>query len=98
MKTVITITGEHYGRSGEVVWPDSFPTPVEGQPVELRDGTTVYVRTVVYYPQGDEDRPEPFVYVVLGPRRPVGEPDDFNRQFAGPSGAAHPWAHIYDQP
>jgi hypothetical protein len=38
------------------------------------DGETrpAYVRTVVYYPAGTRDNPEPFVYVVIGPRRPAG--------------------------
>lgn len=29
-----------------------------------------YVRTVIWYPLGDGDDPTPFVYVVVGPKRP----------------------------
>jgi hypothetical protein len=50
-----------------ITWPDGWPPPREGEPVHVGDNV-LYVRTVAWYPQGDKT-PEPFVYVVLGPRR-----------------------------
>ena len=57
--------------------PDKFvnmPTvPREGEVVafpNMPQYNTV-VRTVVWYPDGDDDTPGPFVYVVLGPKRPT---------------------------
>jgi hypothetical protein len=50
--------------------------PQEGETVELPglEAALTNVRTVVWYPLGDPEdettNTEPFVYVVLGPRRP----------------------------
>ena len=35
----------------------------------ILDGLSLTVRTVVWYPNGDEDDPEPFVYLVIGRER-----------------------------
>lgn len=52
-------------------WPEGWPPPRRGDTVELPGSPPLEVRTVVWYPHGDEhaDR-EPFVYVVVGPPRP----------------------------
>jgi hypothetical protein len=44
--------------------------PRVGEVVSLHQGAEFYVRTVVWYPQGDEDTNEPFVYIVVGESRP----------------------------
>lgn len=53
----------------QVRWPDGWPIPREGDPVEVAqpgdDPLTLYVRRVVWYPHGDA-LPDPFVYLVLG--------------------------------
>lgn len=53
-----------------VEWPAGFPIPRVGDPVHVGDDMYT-VRTVAWYPAGDNDAasPEPFVYVVLGPHR-----------------------------
>ena len=71
MKIQITITGEHRDQPDE--WPQGWPVPREGEEVTLGNGANVYVRHVVWHPSGSTFNggdSEPFVYVVLGPRRP----------------------------
>lgn len=79
MRVITRIVGPacHSGGRGiSVDWPDGWAIPRVDDPVEFSDGTQVFVREVVWYPQGeriDEDDPtdvtEPFVHLVLGPRR-----------------------------
>lgn len=66
---MISIVGEY--REERIAWPEGWPPPRVGDEVNVADGT-VYVRHVVWDPQGDpeDDQPEPFVYIVLGPWRP----------------------------
>lgn len=64
----------------KVEWPEGWPIPREheevnlpGLPESLTGGiNTWHVRHVIWYPQGDpnSDDPEPFIYLVLGSRRP----------------------------
>ena len=49
----------------EVEWPEGWPVPRKGDGVCTRDGDFLSVRTVVWYPHGEEGS-EPFAYVVLG--------------------------------
>jgi hypothetical protein len=51
-------------------WPEGWPLPLEGQTVELPNEriANLYVRHVAWYPMGDEDDTEPYVYLVLGGR------------------------------
>ena len=53
----------------EVVWPEGWPIPREGEIVEAKGPTLLVVRSVTWYPHRDEEGGEPFVYIVLGPRR-----------------------------
>jgi hypothetical protein len=51
-------------------WPDGWPMPREGESVDVNGLGGLSVRTVVWFPEGDDDDPEPFVYLVIGqPRR-----------------------------
>lgn len=63
MKVTTTVVGvlERF----KVPWPDGWPPPHEGDVVETAHGP-LYVRTVVWYPAGNDEGGEPFVYVVLG--------------------------------
>ena len=64
--TFVGLTERH-----DDVWVDLPAVPRVGETVEipgLSQADTV-VRTVVWYPLGDDDK-EPFVYVVLGKPRP----------------------------
>ena len=68
MRIQFSITGtvERY----DTVWVDLPAVPREGENVDLPGipVTSTYVRTVVWYAAPREG--EPFVYIVLGPRRP----------------------------
>lgn len=48
----------------DVTWPEGWPAPRVDDTISLPDGTPLTVRAVYWFPQGDEDDPEPFVYVV----------------------------------
>lgn len=65
--TFVGLTERH-----DDVWVNLPIVPREGETVDipgLSQADTV-IRTVVWYPLGDGDDKEPFVYVVLGqPRR-----------------------------
>jgi len=70
MKVVVTAVG-FKTRSSDITWPKDWPIPRVGDDVDIPNFPEVSsVRTVVWYPIGNEDDPEPFVYLVLGPRRP----------------------------
>lgn len=58
-------------RDHKVVWPDGWPIPREGDSITIPalDEVTS-VRTVVWYPEGDGWKQDPFVYIVVGPSRP----------------------------
>jgi hypothetical protein len=62
--------------SPAISWPGGWPPPIEGQTLNLRSGEIVHVRTVSWYPEGPDEggdptaQGEPYVYVVVGPRRP----------------------------
>jgi hypothetical protein len=60
------------GRPGERVpspqWPDGWPVPRIGDDVDLGplfDGLSLKVTVVDWFPAGEDDGDEPFVYVVL---------------------------------
>lgn len=58
-------------RSLSVDWPEGWPLPHLDDPVELADGTTLYARSITWYPQGSTDEGfDPCIYLVLGNRRP----------------------------
>ena len=74
MKIVTNLVGlmDHHR---ELKWPEGWPVPREGDTVHLdglddQDPAELSVRTVVWYPEGEDDDAEPFVYVVIGRRRP----------------------------
>lgn len=46
-------------------WPENWPVPSVGASIVVLGGDMMYVRGVDYYPQGEEDDSEPFVYIVL---------------------------------
>lgn len=52
----------------DLVWPEGWPIPEVGSEVSYDEDTSLFVRTVVWYLNGDEDTKEPFVYIVLGPK------------------------------
>jgi hypothetical protein len=57
---------ERIGRRGpEPVWPEDWPVPRAGDEIVVAGGMPYEVRDVAWYPQGEGDNPEPFVYVVL---------------------------------
>lgn len=56
------------GERPAATWPKGWPVPPVDAEIDFLDIGTVFVRTVVWYPQG-EGKHEPFVYVVLGPSR-----------------------------
>lgn len=60
----VTITGR--STAPAVTWPPGWPPPREGEQVELRELGVLFVRTVVWYPEGEFGEGDPFVYVVLG--------------------------------
>ena len=69
MKVIITATGvmDRY----QLTWPESWPIPRVGDDVDIPALPEVQqVRTVVWNPEGDYEDKTPFVYIVVGPRRP----------------------------
>ncbi len=71
-KVLVGVVGQY--PVPQVDWPAGWPVPREGDSVSLIEGdlTAECVRTVVWYPQGEDDdgeATEPFVYVVIGPKR-----------------------------
>jgi hypothetical protein len=71
MKVLFSVTGSEKPYPSRLV-ENMDAIPREGETVELPDLPThlTHVRTVVWYPIGDEDEVGPFVYIVLGPSRP----------------------------
>lgn len=70
MRVVFSIVGQVEPYPNVEVDMDAVPR--EGEPVAL-DDLRVFVRTVEWFPQGDPETgavDDPFVYVVLGDRRP----------------------------
>lgn len=53
----------------EIKWPAGWPIPPEDSQIDHPTAGTLWVRTVIWYPHGDVEDPEPFVYIVVGPRR-----------------------------
>lgn len=47
------------------VWPETWPIPRVGDEIGWNDGETMRVHVVAWYPAGEFDTTEPFVYVVL---------------------------------
>jgi hypothetical protein len=68
MKVITTLVGNPE-KDRTLDWPATLPLPREGESVELPWGS-IYVRTVAWYPLGEDEISEPFVYLVLGPRHP----------------------------
>lgn len=55
-----------------VEWPSYWPIPRVGDEVTSEEGSTLWVRSVNWYPHGeDAEDTEPFIYIVLS-NRPVG--------------------------
>ena len=79
MKVITRLVGpaaRSGGRGISIDWPEGWAVPRIDEPVYLSDGTLIWVREITWHPEGeriDEDDPtdvtEPFVLVVLGPRR-----------------------------
>lgn len=71
MKIKVTLVGI-VDRRRRLDWPEGWPVPREGDTVEIPDldESPLSVRTVVWYPEGGDDDSEPFVYLVIGRRRP----------------------------
>lgn len=82
LQVEVTIVGRQLFRDPpipEVRWPEGWPLPRTGDLVTIPDAAPgaqliMYCRSVDWYPGGkpDEDITEPFVTIVLGPRRPAG--------------------------
>lgn len=71
MKVIVSVVG--MCSRPEVDWPEGWPIPQVGAEIEIKTADTpffgtVFVRTVVWHPQGDEETKEPFVYIVVGPQ------------------------------
>lgn len=71
MKIIATLTGINDLRREPLDWPQGWPVPREGESVDMGVAGLLSVRSVVWYPEGNRDSPEPFVYLVIGPRRPT---------------------------
>jgi hypothetical protein len=72
MKVVVTAVGvANHVNAGPLTWPDGWPIPRVDDEVEIPNLPEVAaVRTVVWNPMGSLDEgDEPFVYIVVGPRR-----------------------------
>ena len=63
-KVMITIPGNFDDAIPEIEWPEDWPIPREGETVYSKNGDSLIVKHVIWYPQG-EDGSDPFVYVVL---------------------------------
>lgn len=46
-------------------WPDSYPFPRVGEEIADNSGETWTVHGITYYPYGELDESEPFVYIRL---------------------------------
>lgn len=67
MKIIVSVVGVIQNPDDKPVeWPEGWPAPREGDTVYLLD-RTLYVRLVVWCPQGSEKLEEPCVYIVVGP-------------------------------
>lgn len=70
MKVKLSAVGSTASRDTELTWPEDWPIPRVNDDIDIPSLPEVNsVRTVVWYPQGSEDSSEPFVYIVVGPRR-----------------------------
>jgi len=67
IKTALVGTTDYHR---ELKWPEGWPVPSAGDSVDLPGQGGLAVRTVVWFPEGEDDDPEPFVYVVVGMPRP----------------------------
>ena len=65
MKVQISVVG--IAPRPDIEWPEDWPVPTVGDEIEF-DAYTLFVRHVVWYPNGDleSESKEPFVYVVVG--------------------------------
>lgn len=69
MKVVVSAVGV-IDHTHKIVWPKDWPVPREGDTVDIPALPEVaQVRTVVWCPEGQEDSPKPYVYIVVGPAR-----------------------------
>lgn len=66
MKIVVSLVGS--SEQPELVWPQGWPVPREGESVALPGGDLLVVRTVAWCPRGGDpaDPAEPYVYLVVG--------------------------------
>lgn len=69
VKVLVSVVGQQLDKSIE--WPEGWPLPRIDEDVDIKvgDQSNVNVRSIVWFPNGDEENDEPFVYIVLGPRR-----------------------------
>ena len=65
MNIKISVTGMH--PRPDIVWPEGWPMPRIGEEVTIGEHN-LFVRHVDYYPLGDLEEKDPFIYVVIGPR------------------------------
>lgn len=52
------------GRINDPVWPEGWPLPQVGNTIYI-DDTTLWVRAIDFFPQGEEEGDEPSIYIVL---------------------------------
>ena len=64
VKVVVSIPGNFDNHIEEVKWIDGWPIPREGETVMTKNGDSLVVKHVIWYPNGEDDS-EPFVYLVL---------------------------------
>lgn len=72
MKVIVGTVGWQ-GPLPDTTWPEGWPPPAVDQIVWLREGDGMvpqWVRSVDWYPSGDDEDPEPYVNVAVGQRRP----------------------------
>lgn len=62
----ISVVGLESGHRGSVDWPAGWPIPDRDDTISW-GGMYLRVRSVTWYPEGDNTTREPFVYVVVGP-------------------------------
>lgn len=60
----IQVAEGEWDRHVEVSWPADWPPPAKGDVVYVKDHP-LWVGEVTWYPEGNEEDPEPYVWVNL---------------------------------
>jgi hypothetical protein len=47
------------------IWPKEWSIPILGADVVLKNGRSLKVESIEYFPEGEEGSTTPFIYVVL---------------------------------